>query len=123
MAEFESVFQQSPEDEVRKEIADIKEQLGASSPLAISSEVVRTLKRLTRQTYRGTGADGDAHFTVGGTVTGFTNSSGTYTQTSDRNLDNVVVDTGVVIVGRQYLLFIKGTLQNNGTIYANGAWW
>ena len=123
MDEFESVFQTSPEDELQKEINDIKEQLTTVSPLGISSQVVSTLKRLTRKTYLGTGADGDAHFTASGSVTGFTRSGTTYTQTSDRNLDNVIVDSGVVIVGRQYLLFIKGTLQNNGTIYANGAWW
>ena len=120
---LESVFEQKPEDELRRKINDIEEQLSSVSPLGISSQVVSTLKRLTRKTYTGTGADGDAHFTVGGSVTGFTNSGGTYTQTADRNLDNVIIDSTVVIVGRQYLLFIKGTLQNNGTIYANGAWW
>lgn len=123
MDELESVFQTTPEDQMAREIADIKEQLTSVSPLGVSSQVISTLKRLTRRTYRGTGADGDAHFTVAGTVTGFTNSGGTYTQTSDRQLDNVIVDTGVTIVGRQYLLFIKGNLTNNGTIYANGAWW
>jgi hypothetical protein len=90
--------------------------------LGISSQVVSTLKRLTRKTYLGTGADGDATF-AGAAVTGFTLSGTTYTQTADRNLANVTVASGYVIVGRQYLLFIKGTLQNNGTIYANGAWW
>jgi hypothetical protein len=122
MDEFESVFQTSPEDELQKEINDIKEQLTSVSPLGISSQVVSTLKRLTRRTYQGTGADGDATF-AGGAVTGFTLSGQTYTQTADRNLANVTVASGYVIVGRQYLLFIKGTLQNNGTIYANGAWW
>ena len=123
MDEFESVFPQSPEDDMKKEINDIKEQLTSVSPIAVSSQVISTLKRLTRKTYMGTGADGDAHFTTGGTITGFTRSGTTYTQTADRNLQNVIVDSTVVIVGRQYLLFIKGTLQNNGTIYANGAWW
>ena len=122
MDEFESVFAQDPEEEIQRKIANIEEQLSTVSPLGVSSQVIRTLKQLTRKTYVGTGADGDATF-GGGAVTGFTLSGTTYTMIGDRNLNNVVVQDGYVIVGRQYLLFIKGNLTNKGTIYANGAWW
>ena len=123
MDEFESVFPQSPEEEVQKEIEKIKEQLSTATPLGISSEVVRTLKRLTRKTYIGTGADGDAVFNGTGAVSGTSRSGTTYTLTSDRNFANVTVSPGVVVLGRQYYLFIKGTLSNQGTILANGGWW
>jgi hypothetical protein len=39
------------------------------------------------------------------------------------NYNNVIIATDVVVVGREFLMFIKGELTNRGTIYANGAWW
>lgn len=79
---------------------------------------------MTRRTYIGTGSDGDANFNGTDAVTGATRSGTTYTLTQDVNYDNVTVATGVVVVTRQYLLFCKGTMANNGTIYSSGlTWW
>jgi hypothetical protein len=84
---------------------------------------VRTLEKQTRRIYIGTGATGDAHFDGTNAVTGTTRSGNTYTLTGDVNYDNVIIDTDVVVVTRQYLFFVKGNLANNGTIYTNSGWW
>jgi hypothetical protein len=122
MVEFESVFQ-TEEDEVQAQLNAVKKQLEQSTQINMSSEAVRALKRLTRKTYIGTGANGDATFDGSSAVTGFSRSGTTYTATSDRNLDNVTVAKGVTVLGRQYYIFIKGNLSNQGTILANGGWW
>ena len=125
MPEFEKFFAEPGENqEIIQRLASIEMQLQASNPANISAEVVRTLKKMTRRIYIGTGADGDAVFNGTDAVSGTSRSSTTYTLTSDRNFVNVTVSDGVVVVTRQYLLFCKGAMANNGTIYANGlAWW
>ena len=124
MDDFESIYPATDDtSEIKRKLNNIEEQLTTVTPGGISSQVLSTLKRLTKKTYVGTGATGDAVFNGTDAVTGCTRSGTTYTMTQDNNYNNVTVSTGVVVVGRQYLLFIKGTLTNQGTIYANGGWW
>lgn len=125
MLEFEKVFEEPGDtQELQQKIDNIETQLQTTNPSNISAEVVRTLKKMTRRIYIGTGADGNANFNGTDAVAGTTRSGTTYTLTSDRNFNNVTVATGVVVVTRQYLLFCKGSMANNGTIYSSGlAWW
>lgn len=125
MIEFEKFFEE-PNDEQRtaQEIENIKMQLQSTNPSNISAEVVRTIKKMTRRTYIGTGATGDANFNGTDAVAGTSRSGTTYTLTQDVNYNNVVVASGVVVVTRQYILFCKGSMANNGTIYSSGfTWW
>ena len=124
MDEFESVYPElTSEDKMQKKLNDIEMQLQSANPSNISAQVVRTLMQQTRRIFIGTGADGNVNFNGTDAVTGATRSGNTYTLTQDVNYNNVVVASDVVVVTRQYLMFVKGDMQNNGTIYANGAWW
>lgn len=125
MIKFEKIFEE-PEDaqEMKQELNDIKIQLESTNPSNISAEVVRTIKKMTRRIYIGTGADGNAVFNGTDAVTGTSLSGSVYTLTGDVNYNNVTVAHGVVVVTRQYLLFCKGSMANNGTIYSSGlTWW
>lgn len=125
MPDFEKFFAEPGENqEILQRLANIETQLQSSNPSNISAEVVRTLKKMTRRIYIGTGADGNAVFNGTDAVAGTSLSGMAYTLTQDCNFNNVTVSDGVIVVTRQYLLFCKGSMANNGTIYANGlAWW
>lgn len=125
MDDFESVFNQEDGEinRLKEELRQIKEDLALQNPQSVSSQVSNELKRLTRKTYVGDGSTGNANFDGSSAVTGTTRSGTTYTLTGDVQYNNVTVAENVVVVGRQYLMFVKGNLINKGTIYANGGWW
>lgn len=123
--EFTSIF--APEDadvnNIQQTLKKMQKDIEVNNPRNISSQIATELKKLTRKTYVGDGSTGDANFNGTSAVSGATLSGSTYTLTGDVQYANVIVETGVTVVGRQYLFFVKGTLTNRGTIYANGAWW
>lgn len=125
MDEFESIYPSQDENtKFDHRIKSLEMQIQTANPSNVSAEVVRTLKNMTRRIYIGTGADGNANFDGVNAVTGATLSGNTYTLTQDVNYNNVVVATDVVVVTRQYLLFVKGSMANNGTVYSTGiSWW
>lgn len=123
---LESIFKKDTDeqiDELSRRLRNVEETLESLNERNILSSVDNELRKITKATYVGSGADGNVTFDGSTAVTGTSRSGSTYTLTSDRNFNNVTVNKDVIVLGRQYYLQIKGNLTNKGTIYANGGWW
>ena len=124
MVNMESQFKRDEElEEIRNDIRDVKAELENFNERNTLAVIDNRLRQLTKKTYVGDGSTGDANFNGTDAVANASRSGTTYTLTTDAYYNDVVVADGVTVVGRQYLLFVKGNLTNRGTIYANGGWW
>jgi len=124
MVNMESQFKRDEElEEIRNSIRDIQAELENFNERNTLAVIDNRLRQLTKKTYVGDGSTGDAVFNGTDAVANASRSGTTYTLTTDAYYDNVTVSDGVTVVGRQYLMFVKGNLINRGNIYANGGWW
>lgn len=121
---FESIFPEADDtDKLKKKVADLEELVAVQSERSSANVLYRELKRLTKEFYVGDGSDGDAVLDGSNTFGWASKSGSVYTLTQDVQLNKVTVEDGVTLLGRQYVLYIKGALVNQGTIIANGGWW
>ncbi len=68
----------------------------------------------------GDGSDGSATLDGSATIAGFTRSGSTYTSNRESFWVNLTVNSGVIIKTDGYIIYVNGTLTNNGNINVNG---
>src|SRR3990167_11397550 len=94
---------------LKKRIGDLEDALSSINPRNLAGIKESVLRELASTNSFGDGSDGDVTIT-----------SGTTTLTRDMFYNNLVINSGAILVTASFRVFVKGTLTNNGIIKNNG---